>query len=147
MKSQPGGFRHGETDELFCVLCLHILSWNPLRALCQHSYLLCSALLFWFWRCEHTFFATGDSSSCSVPLSLADTPQVCSWYCAPGCCAISCGYLEIPGVQTSITELAFMLHLCQGSKILLLENILSFYTCKKYKGNIWSWLRRLIQQL
>jgi len=34
---------------------------------------------------------------------------------------------DAPGVQTSITELAFTLHLCQCSEIFLLESTLSFY--------------------
>lgn len=54
------------------------------------------------------------------------------------CTWLLCNQLRIsgdaPGVQTSITELDFTLHLCQRSKILLLESTLSFYTCKSTKA-------------
>lgn len=54
------------------------------------------------------------------------------------CTWLLCNQLRIsgdaPGVQTSITELDFTLHLCQCSKILLLESTLSFYTCKSTKA-------------
>lgn len=91
MKSQPGELHQWETGEFFCALCWHILSQSPLWTRQQLSYLP----LFWFQWCEHTLFATGGSSSCKLPLSGAATPRVCSWCCAPGRCAVSCGYLEM----------------------------------------------------
>lgn len=55
---------------------------------------------------------------------------MCSWYCAPGCRAVSCGYLEMHQV---FTPAAVLLHLCHCSKTLLLESTLSFHTSRSTK--------------
>lgn len=53
-------------SEKVMSLAVHCVYTYSQWTLHQHSYLLCCALLFWFWWYEYILFATVDSCSCSL---------------------------------------------------------------------------------